>query len=464
MNLGLLATRGLLLAGLASFVVSSNVQAKAIWYVDKAAAGNGSGTSWANAFKTVEAALAASSATVDAQGNADEIWVATATYYTPLVGGAIAPFAVVKPTKLYGGFAGGETSIQTRHGSFLNTILDGDYYQTPNTPNDDTLHVLNIAPGTGTMAVTIDGFRIQHSFAGGASVGGGGILSTNTNLTIANCFFRTNRAPTSANNGGGLYFTNGTLNVLNTEFKDNTGYHGGGIYASSVTGEVVNTAFYENISTPDGAGVYLTNTGSGNQVNFTNCVFRANFASANAVSYQGGGICLADAGSSGTGASSKVVNCTFVDNLCNSGTDGQALSVSAFSQASIYNSILYYNGSIFGPVGPISGSPTVNYTDVENGWFGAGSNNISGDPSFTNHLLGRLNLSSTSPCLDAADYSQVPLDNLDVDGDANTGEVLPVDFGFDTRLVDKGAVSDTGAGGHGCSTCTYLDMGAYERP
>lgn len=445
-------------------ILVGTADAKAVWYVNAAAAGNGSGTSWANAFTTFEAGLAAASATVDAQGNSDEIWVVTGTYYTPLVGGAIAPFAVTKPLKIYGGFAGGETSIQTRHGSFLNTILDGDYYQTPNQSNDDALHVINMGPATGTMSVTIDGFRIQHSYATGAGVHGGGVLSANTNLSIANCFFRSNRAPTANNNGGGLHFTNGTLHIANTEFQDNTGYHGGGIYATSVTGEIVNTSFYANISVPDGAGVYLTNTGSGNRLDFTNCVFSWNSATGSTgCANQGAGLYLADAGSSGTGSSAQLANCTFADNVGGSYTNGQALNVSTYSQATIYNSILWFNGDLSGTVDPINGSPTVAYSDAQN-WSGGGSGNINSDPLFTNHGIGRLTLASNSPCLDAADYSQVPLDTLDVDGDGNTGEVLPVDFGFNARLADQGSITDTGAGGHGCSSCTYLDMGAYERP
>ena len=87
------------------------VYAKSIWYVDAAATGTGAGTSWANAFVTVTAAIAAASATVDAQGNSDEIWVVTGTYYTPVVGGVSVGYAVTKPLKFYGGFAGGENSV-----------------------------------------------------------------------------------------------------------------------------------------------------------------------------------------------------------------------------------------------------------------------------------------------------------------------------------------------------------------
>src|SRR5262245_24722 len=87
-------------------------------------------------------------------------------------------------------------------------------------------------------------------------------------------------------------------------------------------------------------------------------------------------------------------------------------------------------------------------------------------PVFTLFGASRYTLSSTSPCLDRADYGPLELlaDSLDLDGNGDLVEPLPVDLALNKRLVDQAAVPDLGVGSPGCSACTYLDMGAFERP
>jgi hypothetical protein len=46
---------------------------------------------------------------------------------------------------------------------------------------------------------------------------------------------------------------------------------------------------------------------------------------------------------------------------------------------------------------------------------------------------------------------------IDLDGDGNTGEQLPLDLLYSNRFYDVDTVSDTGAG-----TAPIVDMGAYE--
>ena len=109
------------------------------------------------------------------------------------------------------------------------------------------------------------------------------------------------------------------------------------------------------------------------------------------------------------------------------------------------------------------------YSDVEMVppfvWLGTGNINV--DPKFRSPTAGNLRLISTSPCLDSADYSKLPFDDLDVDGNGITYEILPIDLDVGNRLVDL-SVTDTGVGSttgpFACPLCTYLDMGAYERP
>jgi hypothetical protein len=446
------------------------------WYVKSTATGTGTGLSWTNAFTTVSAAITAASPTRDAQGHSDEIWVAKGNYFPPVVGSTSNGFVINKPLKLYGGFRGDETSLQNRAGFFVSTILDGNI-NNPNLFTDNAYHVVNISGVTSTSGdpgVLIDGFLIRN---GGRATSqptntpGAGIIASLSDLDLANCFVRSNLA--GGEDGGGLWFTSGSgglyptvgyiLHIKKCEFKDDHAYQGGGMFIDEAAGEVVNTQFLENGVSPYGAGAFVTRMGTDNQLGFTNCVFWANDATS--VPSLGAGLYLGEIGGD-SGGRAQVVNCTFSDNTCSSSSSGEAMAISTNSSATIYNSIFYFNNSNNGTIAPIAGPATVGYSDVEGGWSGTG--NISGDPKFADHSNGLLTLLLTStppsPCLDAADYSRVPADDLDLDGDGNLTEPIPLDLAGQLRLFNQTTITDSGAGSSSCSSCTYLDMGAYELP
>jgi hypothetical protein len=468
------AFRLLTLTAVLAFSALCPVRANTIWYVKASNGTSGNGLSWTNAFVTVDEAIAHASTTRDAQGHSDEIWVAQGSYF-PSTGST--GFYINKPLALYGGFKGSETSVQGRLGSFVQTILDGNIGTNP--PSTNAAHVVSIsgvAGVSGTPGVVIDGFLIQNGYASGTGVNGAGISSSITDLDLANCFVRTNRFnPFGTHYGGGLYFTSAsgglyptvgyTLHIKNSEFSGNRATEGGGIYGDDLRGEVVNTKFLENLGLPDGGGAYLTRMGSSNRLDFTNCVFWENVATY--TPGLGAGLYLAEIGGD-AGGNAQLVNCTFSDNSSSYYPNGMAMTISTNSQATIYNSIFFWNGSDgTGNYLPIAGPATVNYSDVEGGWTGTGSNNKNADPLFAKHQTGMLTLllsPTPSPCLDAADYSRLPADDLDVDGDGNLTEIIPLDIGSQTRLVDQTSITDTGVGSSSCSSCTYLDMGAYELP
>jgi hypothetical protein len=68
-------------------------------------------------------------------------------------------------------------------------------------------------------------------------------------------------------------------------------------------------------------------------------------------------------------------------------------------------------------------------------------------------------LSPLSPCIDAGENVSVAPDWLDLDGDGNTTEPVPVDLDLHRRFVEVPAVPNTGSG-----TPPIVDLGAYERP
>lgn len=464
--------RRLAVAALAAMLLAkAPLIAQTIRYVNANAPAGGNGLAWATAYQAVPPAIAAANA-------GDEVWVAKGSYAAPAGG-----YAINKRLALYGGFKGTETDHEHRLGSFLGTVLEGDIGVLGN-PLDNVPHVITTTGVAGIGAgagVLIDGFLIQNGYAQGAGVNGAGILCVQTDLDLANCFIRNNLAPGAltgnANAGGGVYFTSyvggvspplgNQLRIKNCEFSDNTGCQGGALYADMARGAVVDTEFLGNRAFPHGGGAYVLRNGPGTRLDFTNCVFWNNSCS---VSGLGGGLYVDDLGP-GLGGNVQVVNCTFSDNYGNAGTDGQALVASAHSSVDVSNSIFYFNGSGGGgSPAPILGSATVSYSDVEGGY--AGASNIQADPKFANHGIGRLTLllNSTppSPCLDAADYARLPADSLDVDSDGNLVEPIPLDAAAQARLIDQASIGDSGsgslAGAYACPLCTYLDMGALERP
>jgi len=123
-----------------------------------------------------------------------------------------------------------------------------------------------------------------------------------------------------------------------------------------------------------------------------------------------------------------VSNCIFWDNTASSGSQ------------------IYYDGT---------SSATVSYSDVQGGWPGTG--NINADPLFLDPDDGDLCLLAGSPCIDAGDNIAVSPDTLDLDGDGDTSEPIPLDLASNLRFVDQPDVADTGNG-----TTPIIDMGAYE--
>jgi hypothetical protein len=247
-----------------------------VFYVDAARpSDSGDGLSWATAKKSLQAAI-------DVASCGDEIWV-KAGVYKPTVeadGTTDSPrdfaFYIKNRIRLYGGFAGTETSLDQRSFNTQLTTLTGDI-GTVNNISDNTYHVVVIAPTDDSVGVTIDGFRIKNGNANASSNitfnsqviprnNGGGIFAVNGKHT-----FRNNRifGNTASRFGGGIYANSGEHTIQNNIISTNTANtRGGGIYTEDGTYTLTNNVIATNIASVRGGGVY-THSGINNIINNT---------------------------------------------------------------------------------------------------------------------------------------------------------------------------------------------------
>lgn len=151
-------------------------------YVDEdATSGADDGSSWTNAFLTLQSALAVAV-------NGDEIWVAEGTYYPDEGTGQTnglrtSSFQLIQGVEIYGGFVGTETQLSERNKEpeTNNTILSGDLNKDDDTGGDISENAYHIVTSDLVdNSAKLDGFSITSGNAngdGGSSQNiGGGIM------------------------------------------------------------------------------------------------------------------------------------------------------------------------------------------------------------------------------------------------------------------------------------------------
>jgi len=366
-------------------------------FVDVNATGNNDGTSFTDAYTTLQDGLA------NIEPVTTEIWIA-AGRYTPHASNRSSSFTFSKENlKIYGGFNGTETSISQRNITANPSILSGDLENDGNTGSnlfDNSFHVTKITAN----GIIIDGVTIRD----GASTETTGSNSRGSAIEKADAVTTmTLKNTTILNNYGtiacGLYasFSNGgDLTIENCIFSDNDSRYGSGFYAltgdnQTLNVKVTNSLFENNRSRNFGSTGYA---GSAFWI-------RANGANS-----------IVDA---------KITNCTFSKNIdigtatvAERATVGMGKSATGSFTADVSNCIFYGNTTTGGAVSISIGRVHTNapgFTGVNNSIGEDGFSNLTyltntsnANPMFMDTANDDFTLTSSSPAIDSGDNTKIP--------------------------------------------------------
>jgi len=370
---------------------------------------------------------------IDAATDGDEILVAPGTYLETI------------------DFFGKAIRVRSSDGADVTTI---DGQQTGSVVTcasgegpDTVLEGFTITGGTGT---TFQGFTegggmrneagdptVTHCvFLNNTATYGAGMFNYEADPIVTDCVFLGNQTEISGL-GGGLGNSLASPLVTDCLFIGNSapGYPGGGggLFNGAGAPLIIRCTFLDNAAGTDGGGILNGNS----DATVVNCLLARNSAG-----LTGGGIFHA-----ASVATLTVINCTLSRN--EAFDTGGGIFVYSDSALEIYNGIFWQNTDVDGTwessqIHDQEGSATVNFSCVQGGWSGPGSNNIFSNPQFVDPMSGDFRLSPGSPCIDAADNTAVPQDiTIDLDG-------VP-------RFLEIPETPDTGNG-----ELPIVDMGAYE--
>jgi len=414
-------------------------------FVDADAPPGGDGRTWATAFTDFQDALAAAG-DLCATLTPMEIWVAAGTYTPDRGTGNRKAAFQLQNVAMYGGFAGGESTLADRAGLFDQTVLSGDL-------DGDDLFFLNsednsyhVVSGSWTDAsALLDGFTIT----GGNAVGGmqpydfgGGMYAVISALNLRNCTFAWNQA---SQYGGGVFTGSGGISLADCGFSDNSAeIFGGGMYSVAGSPSLVNCRFEGNMGSL-GGGLHAF----GGEPVLVNCLMTGNAAdsgaglslalaeatvtnatiSGNAAEFAGGGVYLSQM------STAIVTNTVLAGN-----TDDGGASADASAQL--------YNNPFFGPNSISVRHSAIQDDDPDDASIYPGVGNLDDDPLFLDAGGGDFHLQMGSPCIDAG---------------TNLGVLLPgTDFDGNPRLIDDPSTPDCPQVAGQCGSPPIVDMGAFE--
>ena len=343
-----------------------------VLYVDAAAEGTNAGTSWADAFTSLQSALLVA-------WDGDAIRVAEGTYTPTLTSVRHISFTLRNSVAIYGGYAGYRAADPSARDILAYpTILSGDI-GTAGTTTDNSYHVL-VAGGVGASTL-LDGVTVKGGNANGPDMNqssGGGLLAISSSPMLINCTFSSNLAGGTHGSGAGMYNIFSSPTLTNCTFSGNsttgTYGHGGGMYNASSSPMLINCTFSGNLAGgTDASGAGMLNATS--SPTLVDCTFVGNSAGK-----LGGGM------KNGSSSSPTLGNCIFSGNsaiagggMYNSISSSPTLTNCTFSGNSAFSGGGMYNY--------FSSSPMLSDCTFESHWAsirGGGMYNDSSSPTLTN--------------------------------------------------------------------------------
>jgi parallel beta-helix repeat protein len=454
-------------------------------YVNANASGDNDGTSWTDAYTSLQDAL------TDA-GRFYDIWVAAGTYYPTTGEDPDISFNMKNDVAIYGGFAGTETDFSERNWATYVTILSGDVGDA-GVSSDNSTHVVFNSNVSSTAI--LDGFTIQGGMAigGGGSGGGvcnefssptfancmitgnfaligggignsmdsspqlsnctitsnsasnsgGGVFNLGSSATLINCFISGNQ---STSDGGGVFNSNSNTSLTNCTISDNSAQNGGGIGNYESSPEFTNCIISDNQAIGDGGGIYNLSNSSPTLIN---CTISGNISGAN-----GGGVgnwnslplfvnCLIYMNSAISGggiynsSNSTLNNCTITGNTAVNGGGVYYLN-STSSSSIINNSIIWGNiaSSNGNQIYYSNGTSTLRYScyanetgDIHNngGTFAPDAYCITDNPKFVFVAGNDFRIFGNSPCKNTG-YNGNNATTVDIRGKARIQNIT-IDMG-----------------------------------
>ncbi|MDR3366447.1 MAG: hypothetical protein LBO71_05730, partial [Prevotellaceae bacterium] len=383
----------MLFFGMLAAAVAANA---ASVFVKIGASGAADGTSWANAYTDIGAALAAAEA-------GDTLYVAGGTYSVT----ASLPY---KAVAIYGGFAGDEAAPNPaarqltpggKPWEFVNpTVIDASGWSGNNDP-------IFATPSSAT-ALTLDGLTIQNRTVSNATPS---VTTTKQGLTIRRCIVKDNKSTQTSGSGVALYIeANGAGEVVikDSKFEGNEAWDGGAIFVNAYSGNVIisisGCLFTKNVGTGAVAWMksgtmlvanseFISNDGrfqagafkvDGGTATFANSIFKGNKAGKNSTNkdwVQGGAIHR-------LGGSVAVYSCVFDGNGCYN--DYQKPTIEG-------SNVVLYNSIFINSDGKHFDNATASYCMFDKD-VPAGEGNIAySEGVFTNAAAGDYTLAENSP-------------------------------------------------------------------
>ena len=392
-----LVSRHLIVVALLLAAVAHLSAQASVIYVDSSATGGDNGTSWVDAYADLQTALGTASPP-------DSIWVAEGTYYPSSAGNRDSTFQLLDGVAVYGGFAGGETSVSQRDWAANVTVLSGDI----GVVDDDTDNSYSVVTGSGTSSTTVlDGFTVtkgnaNDSAARAAGTQGAGMYNVGGSPTISNVTFSGNAA---VSNGGAMYNDGSSPTLTNVVFAGNTSnLYGGAIYNRAASNPSLTDVTFSDNTADRGGGIYNTTSNP----TLVNVVFTGNAATNN----QGGGMY------NYMGSSASLTNVTFSSNTAPYG--GGMFNNN--SSPTLVNTIMWGDWASSGgnEIFNSSSAPVVSYPLIQGGLPGGcvnGGNNVLGNPLFVDRPGGDLHLGGPpSPAFDSGNNAAPNIAATDRDG------------------------------------------------